>query len=176
MGGSIVATLLELDPVGRWTRLEIASSAGLLTLHPDPAGASVHGNTVTPDGMRHHAIPWTPEHRLILPGSIVGLATLAASLTGTVGVGETSDVAGLAVDPWLHVDEVAIEAARPAADRWRLAIAGEVPDEIRLDGRGWPIVAGAAEWPLEIEPEMRGSVDAVWTTAPDGTGISETRG
>ena len=174
--GSIVATLLEVDAAGRWTRLEMASGAGLLTLHPDATERSVDGNVVSPDGVRHHAVGWTPEHRLILPGSVVGQAALAAVLTDRVGVGEVLHVPGLAVDSRLHVDEVVIEVERPGVDRWHLSIAGEPPDHVVVDGDGWPIVADAMQWPLETELEMGTPVDAVWTRSARSAGSFETRG
>lgn len=71
-GGHVLShLLLEVDPGGRWTRLELASPAGLLTLHPAPDGRSVHGNVVTPDGMRHLSVAWGSEHRLAVEGEPV---------------------------------------------------------------------------------------------------------
>ncbi len=45
--------LLEIDAAGRPARLELGTSDGLLTLHPDRGERELHGNVVTPDGIRH---------------------------------------------------------------------------------------------------------------------------
>ena len=42
--------LLELDPDGRFSHLELSTAAGLLTLHPEPDG-TLHGNAVTAEGI-----------------------------------------------------------------------------------------------------------------------------
>ena len=47
---------------GRPGRLEIATPAGLLTLHPEADGLSAHGNVVGPDGVRPLAYEWSPRH------------------------------------------------------------------------------------------------------------------
>lgn len=71
------ALLLETDAEGRVTRLELSSAAGLLTLHPEPDGASLHGNVATPTGVRHHAFAWSSEHALLVDGSAATSAALA---------------------------------------------------------------------------------------------------
>ncbi len=86
--GVLVADLLlEVDPVGRWTRLELATSGGMLTLHPDPDGRSAHGNVVTPAGMRHLAPPWGSGHRLVVEGEPVAAGALAAANPPGAGPG-----------------------------------------------------------------------------------------
>jgi hypothetical protein len=55
------AGLIELDPAGRFSRLELSSRVGLLTLHPDPDGRSIHGNVVTAEGVRPLAFAWQPR-------------------------------------------------------------------------------------------------------------------
>src|SRR5262249_7602181 len=52
--------LLELDPEGRFSHLELSTGAGLLTLHPEGDG-TLHGNSVTSAGVGHVvALPWDP--------------------------------------------------------------------------------------------------------------------
>jgi len=76
-GAGVVADLLlELDPAGRWARLELATAAGILTLHPEPDERSVHGNVVTEGGVVPLALPWSPDHRLLLPDEPVVAAAL----------------------------------------------------------------------------------------------------
>jgi hypothetical protein len=79
--------LLEVDPAGRWTRLELATAAGLLTLHPEPDGGSVHGNLVAPAGMRHLALRWGSGHRLLVVGEPVAAAALATGAPAGSGRG-----------------------------------------------------------------------------------------
>ena len=68
--------LLEVDPGGRWARLELATRAGILTLHPEPDGESVHGNVVTPEGVVPLAFPWSAQHVLVLPDEPIAAAAL----------------------------------------------------------------------------------------------------
>ena len=77
-GGVVADLLLEVDPAGRWTRLELATAAGLLTLHPEPDGGSVHGNVVTGRGVVPLALPWSARHRLLLPDEPVAAAALGS--------------------------------------------------------------------------------------------------
>jgi len=69
--------LLELDPAGRWARLELATADGILTLHPAPGGSAVLGNVVTAGGMRHVAEEWGRDYRLVVAGEPVAAAALA---------------------------------------------------------------------------------------------------
>ena len=69
--------LLELDPAGRWVRLELATAGGILTLHPEPDGSAVHGNVVAAGGMRHLAVEWGSGHRLVIAGDPVAAIALA---------------------------------------------------------------------------------------------------
>ena len=68
--------LLEVDQDGRWTRLELATARGILTLHPEADGTEVHGNVVTPDGVVPLAFAWSPQHRLAVVGEPVAAAAL----------------------------------------------------------------------------------------------------
>ena len=52
-GTMVRGVLLESDPMGRLARLEVTTAAGLLTLHPDANNTILHGNVVTPAGVRH---------------------------------------------------------------------------------------------------------------------------
>lgn len=77
-GAVVIDLLLEVDPGGGWTRLELATAAGMLTLHPEPDGRSVHGNVVTEGGVVPVALPWSPDHRLLLPHEPVAAAALGS--------------------------------------------------------------------------------------------------
>ena len=70
--------LLELDPDGRFSHLELSTAAGLLTLHPEGDG-TLHGNTVTATGVDHVAgLAWERDAVVLLEGSAVCLAVAAS--------------------------------------------------------------------------------------------------
>ncbi len=78
-GAIAVGHTLEIDPDGRFARLESASGMGLLTLHRESDG-SVHGNRVTDGGVEHLTIP-APAPDLALVGSgQLGVAALVRGL------------------------------------------------------------------------------------------------
>jgi hypothetical protein len=77
--GRVVSdVLLEVDPDGRWARLELATAAGILTLHPEPGERAVRGNIVTGRGVVPLAFAWSPAHLLVVTGEPVADAALAA--------------------------------------------------------------------------------------------------
>jgi hypothetical protein len=78
-GHLISDLLLEVDPRGRWTRLELAAAAGILTLHPDPDDAAAHGNVITELGVVPLAFAWSPRHRLVVPGEPAAGAALGVA-------------------------------------------------------------------------------------------------
>ena len=122
--GSVVADLLlEVDPAGRWTRLELATTTGILTLHPEPDERWVHGNVVTERGVVPLALPWSADHRLLLPGEPVAAAAL--------GSDEANPPPGPAIVVDRRLEPLEVEAA---------AMPRRPPD-------GLP----GASWPLEVD-------------------------
>jgi hypothetical protein len=120
-GGVVLSDLLlEVDPAGRWTRLELATTAGILTLHPERDEQSVHGNVVTDGGVLPLALAWSPRHRLLLPDEPVA----AAALWSNSDPGEEGP--GIVVDA--RLEPVVIEAAVPPS---------RPPDG--LPGASWPL-------------------------------------
>lgn len=105
--GTSLAALLETDPDGRPTRLELAGAAGLLTLHPEPDERSAHGNVVSAAGVRPLVAPWGPGWRF----AVEGLPWLAA-VSGT-GMGEGTGTPALAVDRAFAVAPVALGPLPP---------------------------------------------------------------
>jgi hypothetical protein len=172
----MLVLLLELEPSGRWSRLEMSAGMGLLTVHPNPALDALHGNVVSADGIQHLAFPWSPDHLVLVPGSVVGLATLARSLAAVIGVGERRQVAGVRIDATLKVGPALVEAVRLDPGTWRLGVVGTPGEQVRLDADGWPIAADGASWPLEIESVEPADVEAVWTMPSDRGGSRESRG
>ena len=72
--GRLHATLLlEVDAADMPARLELSSAEGLLTLHPSSDRSELHGNVVTPDGIRHLRFDWSPDHELAVEGFPVAL-------------------------------------------------------------------------------------------------------
>ncbi len=148
--GRVRTVLLEESTDGAPTRLEIASVAGLLTMHPGPDGSSIHGNVVSADGVRHITLGWRVGHVLLVAGSPV---TAAVGLRGqfrAIAVGGTAAAAGVWVDDALepHVGRWAV--TRVDTGVWRLeADDGSPAFDIRVDAEGLPVLDGASAWPLE---------------------------
>lgn len=156
-GAVASSLLLEVDPDGRPARLELATAAGLLTLHPEPTGL-LHGNAVTGAGVRHLTLAWSDDHELEFePFAICGAVTVHR-LAGTVPAGEGRTVPVVAVGPGLDVREMSRRYERLDAATWRIEGDGDVRT-MEVDERGlpaWPVPAGdqtgASEWPLELDP------------------------
>jgi len=138
-GALVSSLLLELDPSGRFSHLELATALGMLTLHPEGDG-TLHGNAVEAGGVRHVvAVPWHPEDILLVVGSPISRAAAARrgeepAQTGAarpkgVGIGF---VVGL---------DLAVE---------RRAI-GRSERTIPLDANGLPLFADGVTWSLELE-------------------------
>lgn len=145
------AVLLEMASDGRVAKLEVATSDGLLTLHPDRGGTELHGNTVTPHGIRHHAFAWSAGHLLVVAGSPITAAAAAGALATRVGEGEGTSAPVVEVGAGLVVRAATWRIARTGARRWRLlpADGGEIVT-VDLDAAGAPTgLDDGAAWPLE---------------------------
>lgn len=113
------AGLVELDVDGGLLRLEISSSAGLLTLHPEKDG-SIHGNVVNDAGVRPIALAVSGRPAIRIDGDPFGSALLQ-------GTGE-----GIGIGPGFAV-------AREA----------RAAPSLPLDVRGVPVLDESTEWSLE---------------------------
>jgi hypothetical protein len=113
--------LVEIDPAGAFTRLELATALGLLTLHPEPDRRSIHGNVVTADGVRPLALDWSASAALAIAGDSFGSAVLLGGAAAPT----------LVIRPRLGV------------------VAGDSSPALERDGRGIPILADAREWALD---------------------------
>lgn len=143
--------LLETHPDGRLQKLELASAAGLLTLHPE--ATTLHGNVVRPTGMDHLSLPWSDDRLLLVVGTPATAAAAARRLEDRVGVGEGHTVAGVSVDVELTVRPATFRVVRPAPRRWRFLPAdGGVETAVTLDEDWMPVLETAQRWPLELEP------------------------
>jgi hypothetical protein len=147
-GTDIIHTLLlETDPDGRFSHLELARADGLWTFHPEPDG-TLHGNHVTASSGVRHVIGWAfrPDDALVIEGSPVSLAAIAWRHE-TAGGGATP-VAGvvIAADGTLH-ERTDIRIERRTPTRWLVGPAGE----IEIDVAGLPVLDGGEMWPLEVD-------------------------
>jgi hypothetical protein len=141
------ALLLELDPAGRLSKVELAGPAGLLSLHPE--GDLLHGNVVTDAGVRHLRLAWSAQHVLLIDGSPVTDAAAATVAAG--GVGEKAVVPAVSVSDTL--DAVATEVALTRrADGTVVIDSGGVTRIVELDERAIAaVIRGGGDWPLEID-------------------------
>jgi hypothetical protein len=115
--------LLELDPDGRFSHLELSTAAGLLTLHPEVDG-TLHGNRVTADGVHHLRLSWDPSTMVVVEGSTVCLAAAPQRVP---------------VQGWLRI----------GLDL-RLELTSDPIDAIAVDADGLPALDAGGTWPLEL--------------------------
>lgn len=149
-GRLVRALLLEVSTSGRPTRLEMTTAAGLLTLHPEPDESAMHGNVVAASGVRHLAVPWSPEHELLVLGSPASATITVRRLDPALIVGATTHVAMLRIDDGLDPRPVVWSVERIARNGWHLRDT-EGPEERRLtvEGDGRPALLDEVSWPLE---------------------------
>jgi hypothetical protein len=145
------ALLLEIDLAGRPARLELTTEAGMLTLHPEADGRSIHGNVVHRGGVRPLALGWGPDHDLEVVDRPLVTAVMLRRLGPTVRVGEGETVPVLAIDRSLAVRPGTRLVRRLADRRWIVAdLAAAREMAIELDPDGLPQLGPSADsWPLE---------------------------
>jgi hypothetical protein len=125
-GVLISSLLLETHPDGRFAHLELSTSAGLLTLHPEGDG-TLHGNVVTILGIRHvSGLAWAARSVVLVEGSVIASAAAMRTLAGAAADG---------VRITLDLDVVAVHE----------------PVSVEVDADGLPALDNAASWPLEAE-------------------------
>lgn len=146
------ALLLETAPDGTVTRLELATPAGLLTLHPDEAGTALHGNVVRPTGIEHVTLPWSSRHLLLAGASPVTGAVGASRLAASVATGEGASAEAVEIGGNLAVRRATWRVARVGERRWHLLAADGGPSVVvTLDEDGIPAALGDGwDWPLEV--------------------------
>jgi hypothetical protein len=141
--------LLEIDAAGRPARLELGSADGLLTLHPDRGEHELHGNVVTPGGIRHLRLDWSPAHELIVDGFPVALLAAVRRLAAVIPAGASSERAAVIVDSGLRCHPTTIRLGRLDERRWRAEGEGSAVG-VAIDADGAPAgLDDAEEWPLE---------------------------
>jgi hypothetical protein len=146
----LASLLLEVGLDGRPSRLELASPAGLLTLHPEATGG-LHGNVATAGGVGHLAFAWSDAHELEVEGLPIPTAVTVRRLAGSLAAGEGRTVPVVSVALDLSVGAGTRRFARVDGTTWRID-GGPVPRTLTIDDRGIPTwVRDAWEWPLELE-------------------------
>lgn len=147
-GQLVGVLLLESSPDGALTKLELASVAGLLTLHPE--GDALHGNVVRRGGVEHVTMAWRDEALLLVTGSPATAAVAARGLEARLGVGEGRSFAGVSVGVDLVIQPTTFRVARTAERRWRfLAADTGIGVTVELDEHGIPMLPIEESWPLE---------------------------
>ena len=143
--------LLELDEQGGFSRLELGSAVGLLTLHVDHGGGEVNGNVAGPSGMRHLRFPWSPDALVLVDGEPLVAAAMCHRLAGRREARPSQhDV--LLVEPSYAVRDTIGRFMRESDTRWRIELSAGSPVPDRIDGQGLPTGLGdESDWPLEID-------------------------
>lgn len=153
-GAIRLVLLLEVDVAGRPSRIELATPAGMLTLHPGEGSGALHGNVVSTEGVRHLALPWSDDHGLEVDGNPIAAAVTAHRLRTTTAPGEGRTVQVVLIAADLLVAETTRRYGRVAEGEWRIEpAAGDTPPVfLTIDQRGIPTLpADAREWPLELD-------------------------
>jgi hypothetical protein len=149
-GGVERSLMLEASPVGGPIRLEMTSRGGLLTLHPSSDERELHGNVVTPAGVRHLRFDWSFEHELFVVGSPAAAAVALRRFADIVAVGESRPVPVIWVDDALEPRPGAWQLTRTGPETWSLGdLAGGESTEVRVDVDGIPVLAGGERWALQ---------------------------
>ena len=149
LDGAITHTLLlELTTAGRLARLELTTPAGMLTLHPEPNEAEIHGNVVVADGrVRPLAFEWSPDHELVVLGRPIGTAVALHRRRGSLAAGGSLTIPVLAISESLAVTPDALRVKRSGPDLWLVGMADGPLSEFTTDRDGLPPAEGT--WPLE---------------------------
>ncbi len=149
------AVLLEIDPEGRPVRLEATSASGLLTLHPEPDFASLHGNLVTSNGIEHLTFGWSATTVIDVIDPF-GPVVLVASRGLGLPVEGTLELVSLGLDRFLRPAPGVVRLTR--TDRTTWSVAPSDPAGRRrttwtgtLEPDGRPRLPDGDRWPLELD-------------------------
>src|SRR4051812_25425312 len=146
--------LLETDPDGRFSHLELSTEAGLLTLHPE-GDHTLHGNAVVDHGeaglrdatgVEHvRGLEWPRDGIAFVEGSLVCQLAGIQSLRESLGpaASHSQPVVWIPANLWLEVKPMRVD--RVEERRWRF---GDRPT-LEVDDDGLPVLPDAAIWPLD---------------------------
>jgi hypothetical protein len=138
--------LLELDPDGWFSHLELSTGAGLLTLHPEGDG-TLHGNVIRATGVEHlRGLSWNPHAIVLIDGSVISRLAAFPGLATVLEPGSVRSAVVLRVPADLHL-RTATEQVGRSEDGRKWSIEGE--ETLRVDDDGLLPTSPPAEWPLE---------------------------
>jgi hypothetical protein len=141
----LTSLLLETDPEGRFAHLETSTSAGLITLHPEPDG-TLHGNVVSTDGVTPIAgWPWSDDAIVLLEGSPICQVGAAIRLAASIGSPSTRAVPTVFISLPLEPESRSMQVERIDAQTWRFG--ASLP--LTLDENSLPVLAASRVWALE---------------------------
>ena len=150
--GAVVRTILiETEPDCLIHRLEMNTAAGLLTLHPDASGDTLHGNVVTQTGMRHLQIGWGRDRAILLDHSPGMMAIALTRLGRDQARGERRVAEVLRIDDALVPVATHVDLTRLDSGTWQLSVQGDASAAVSLDLDDDGLIAtpGRISWPLE---------------------------
>lgn len=146
--------LLETDPDGRFSHLELSTPSGLLTLHPEPDG-TLHGHAIVSDGVEHVAgLAWEPDALIVIEDSVVCVVATAHLLRRTLAAGSSLARHAAWIPPTLWVEIRPVRVGRIGGGAWQVGSDGP----IAIQPTGVPGLAGGETWPLD---QMEGEPTAV---------------
>ncbi len=141
--------LLETDPAGRFSHLELSTPSGLLTLHPESDG-TLHGHAIVSDGVEHVAgLDWEPDAIVVIDDSVVCVIAAAHLLRPTLAAGASLARHAAWIPPTLWVEIRPVRVGRAAGGTWQLGSQGAV----ELDATGLPLLQGGEIWRLDRTDE-----------------------
>jgi hypothetical protein len=143
--------LLEMDPDGWFSHLELSTEEGLLTLHPEGDG-TLHGNAVTASGVRHvRGVAWDPHGMMLIDRSFVSTLAALPGLSSVIAPGTEREILVVQVPRDLELLSTREVVRRESRDRewWWI---GEL-EQIGPDERGLMLGTGARDWPLEADDD-----------------------
>jgi hypothetical protein len=146
--------LLETDPDGRFSHLELSTEAGLLTLHPEGDG-TLHGNAIVDHreaglrdatGVEHvRGLAWPVDGIALVDGSLVSQLAGIRALRERVEVTESRAHPAVWIPSTLWIEVKPVHVERIDERRWRFGDSGIV----EVDDEGLPVSPDGALWPLE---------------------------
>jgi hypothetical protein len=146
--------LLETDPNGRFSHLELSTHSGLFTIHPEADG-TLHGNGVVDhgeaglrdaSGVEHvRGLVWPPDGIVLVEGSLVCQLAAIHALEGVIepSSARSQSTAWIPLTLWLAIRPVRVE--RMEERRWRFGDA----EALEVDLDGLPRLDAGTTWPLE---------------------------
>jgi hypothetical protein len=137
--------LLETDPAGRFSHLELSTPSGLLTLHPEGDG-TLHGHAVVSDGIEHvRGLRWEPDAVPLLDGSTVCRLAAIALFEPVIAAASSAGRLAVVIPATLRLEVKPVRIERLEDRTWRFG----AEEPIMVDRRGLPVLTGGETWPLE---------------------------